>query len=118
MLGRTKKRHTNQTIVLTFRGPESNRRAAVESLSRLGFVDTSDSIPWRQAFLEFEGNESGTVLRGARLREEMTQKELAEKTGIPQRHISEMETGKRTIGKNRAEKLAEALNVSDYRIFL
>jgi len=118
MLERTKKRHTDQTIVLTFRGPESKRQAAVDSLARLGFVDASDSVPWRKAFPEFDGNESGTVLRGARLKEEMTQKELAEKTGIPQRHISEMETGKRSIGKKRAENLAVTLRVPDYRIFL
>ena len=42
---------------------------------------------------------------------------LAELTSIPQRHISEMERGKRSIGKERAKKLAEALNV-DYRVFL
>lgn len=118
MLERTKKRHTEKTIVLTFQGPSSKRKAAVDSLARLGFVDTSDSIPWRKAFPEFEGNESGTVLRGARLKEGMTQKKLSEKTGIPQRHISEMENGKRSIGKNRAEKLAAALNIPDYRIFL
>ena len=118
MLARTKKRHTDQTVVLTFRGPESKRQAAVDSLSRLGFVDASDSIPWRKAFPEFEGNESGTVLRGARLKKEMTQQELAEATGIPQRHISEMENGKRSIGKSRAEKLAAALSVPDYRVFL
>jgi ribosome-binding protein aMBF1 (putative translation factor) len=118
MLGRTKRRHTKKTVVLTFRGPESKKQTAIEALSRLGFVDTSGSIPWREAFPEFEGNESGTVLRGARLKEELTQKALAEKTGIPQRHISEMENGKRSIGKNRAEKLAVALNVPDYRVFL
>ncbi len=118
MQERTKKRHTKESVVLTFQGPALNRQAAIDSLSRLGFVDTTDSIPWRKAFPEFEGNESGTVLRGARLKEEMTQKELAEKTGIPQRHISEMENGKRSIGKNRAEKLATALNVPDYRVFL
>ena len=28
-------------------------------------------------------------------------------TGLPQRHISEMETGKRQIGKERAKKLAK-----------
>lgn len=39
-------------------------------------------------------------------------------TGIPQRHISEMENGKRGIGKERARKIAEALHVSDYRFFL
>jgi transcriptional regulator with XRE-family HTH domain len=82
------------------------------------YVDTEDAIPWRQAFPEFAGNEKGVALVGARLREELTQKQLSEKTGIPQRHISEMETGKRQVGRKRAEILAEALNVSDYRIFL
>jgi len=82
------------------------------------FVDIENAIPWRLAFPEFAGNEKGTILKGARLREELTQKQLSEKTGIPQRHISEMETGKRQVGRKRAEILADALNVSDYRIFL
>ena len=38
-------------------------------------------------------------------------------TGIPQGHISEMENGKRPIGKEIAQKLGKALNV-DYRVFL
>jgi DNA-binding XRE family transcriptional regulator len=59
----------------------------------------------------------GVVLRGARGRENMTQLQLAEATGIPQRHISEMENGKRGIGKDNALKLAKALN-TDYRLFL
>ncbi|MEI6262682.1 MAG: helix-turn-helix transcriptional regulator [Deltaproteobacteria bacterium] len=53
-----------------------------------------------------------------RLREELTQKQLSEKTVIPQRHISEMETDKRQVGRKRAEILAVVLNVSDSRIFL
>jgi plasmid maintenance system antidote protein VapI len=57
------------------------------------------------------------ALRGARGRENLTQKQLAEITDIPQRHISEMEHGKRSIGKERAKKLAAALNC-DYRLFL
>ncbi len=47
----------------------------------------------------------------------MTQSELAGKTGIPRRHISEMEHGKRTIGKQKARKLAAALGM-DARRFL
>jgi plasmid maintenance system antidote protein VapI len=39
-------------------------------------------------------------------------------SGIPQRHISEMENGKRQIGRERAKKLADALHVADYRVFL
>jgi len=56
-------------------------------------------------------------LKGLRTREGVTQAQLAEQTGIHQRHISEMENGKRGIGKETALKLAEALN-ADYRLFL
>jgi transcriptional regulator with XRE-family HTH domain len=38
-------------------------------------------------------------------------------TGIPQPHISQMERGKRPIGKKTAHQLAKALQV-DYRMFL
>lgn len=51
------------------------------------------------------------------MKEGLSQVELSGLTGIPQRHISEMEHGKRTIGKEIARRLAKALNV-DYRIFL
>jgi len=70
-----------------------------------------------QAFPEFAGNEKGPILKGKRLREELTQKQLSEKTGIPQRHISEMETSKSQVGRKRAEILGDALNISDCRIF-
>ena len=46
----------------------------------------------------------------------LTRVHLARLTGIPQRHISEMEHGKRPIGKERTKKLAEILKV-DYHIF-
>lgn len=59
----------------------------------------------------------GTVLKGARYREELTQVELAEKAGIPRRHISDMENNRRSIGKLNAKKLAEALNTG-YKVFL
>lgn len=42
---------------------------------------------------------------------------MAKATGIPRRHISEMENNKRPIGKQNARKLAEVLNV-DPRRFL
>ncbi len=69
---------------------------------------------WREAFPEFQGNEAGTILAGYRHREGLTQVQLAEATDIPQRHISEMENGKRVIGVTSAKKLAEALH-SDHR---
>ena len=56
-------------------------------------------------------------LKGLRYREDPTQAQLAERTGIPQRHISKMENGKRGIGKDNARKPAAVLN-ADYRLFL
>ena len=114
---RTKKPHI-ESVSLTFIGPAKNKDKAINTLKKLGFVDTSDSIPWREAFPELENEPSYSIaLRGARGKEEMTQAELAEKTGIPQSHISNMENGKMEIGKERAKRLGEILNI-DYRIFL
>jgi plasmid maintenance system antidote protein VapI len=62
-------------------------------------------------------SEGGLMLKGARSKAEVTQKELAEELGISQHHISEMENGKRTIGKEMAKKFA-AFFQTDYRIFL
>lgn len=65
----------------------------------------------------FPGRSPATLLRGARTKENMTQQELADKTLIARRHISEMENGKRPIGKQTARKLGEVLKV-DPRVFL
>ena len=59
----------------------------------------------------------GRSLRGGRVKEGLTQVQLAALVGIPQRHVSEMENGKRPIGKEMAKRLGAALNVS-YKVFL
>ena len=59
----------------------------------------------------------GAILKGARLKEGFSQKKLADKLGIPQSHISEMEHGKRPIGKRMSQRLSKILNVT-YKIFL
>ncbi|MCX7545355.1 helix-turn-helix transcriptional regulator [Marinicella gelatinilytica] len=56
----------------------------------------------------------GYYLRLYRLRADMTQADLAKKTGIRQHHLSEMENNKRSLGKANAKKLAVELNC-DYR---
>ncbi len=59
----------------------------------------------------------GDVLRGARYREDLTQAQLAAMIGAKPSHISEMEKGKRPIGKDMAKRLAKALHTS-YQAFL
>lgn len=114
----TKKPHTDK-IELLFIGPVSKKAAAIKALHRLGFVPEPirETSSWRESFPELQGNEPGVFLAGARHREGLTQRELAAGSGIPQRHISEMENGKRPIGKKNAKILAEILG-ADYRAFL
>ncbi len=50
----------------------------------------------------------GDRLDAERFKRSMTQAHLSELTGIPQHQISEIENGKRSIGKLRAKKFAEA----------
>ena len=117
MLERTKKRPIDE-IELCFTGPANKRGSAVEALKALGFAEAIGDSDWRELFPEFRAEAAyGVALRGARKKEGLTQKQLAVKASIPQGHVSLMENGKMPIGKERARRLAEALNV-DYRIFL
>ncbi|WP_218043361.1 helix-turn-helix domain-containing protein [Oryzomonas rubra] len=89
------------------------RRFAVS----LGLSDLEDTIDYRDAFPEFSGKEPQIAVKAYRMREGLTQEELAKLAEIPRRHISDMENGRRPIGKENARKLAKVLNV-DYRMFL
>jgi ribosome-binding protein aMBF1 (putative translation factor) len=80
-------------------------------------LDEKESYSIEELSPEMTWNSGGIAIRGGRGKEGLTQKQLAELTGIAQHHISEMENGKRPIGKETAKKLATALNI-DYRVFL
>lgn len=120
-----KKHHTDDQISITLTGPNVMLGAALEAIRKYGFERSGDmdsdvggAIPWRESsHYNDPAKLPGQMLAGARYRENMTQEELSERTGIPRRHISEMENGRRPIGKANARKLAEALNV-DPRRFL
>ncbi len=77
------------------------------------------TIPAEEVFPELKdpAQRPGIMLKGARLRLDMTQAQLARKLKIKQHHLSEMERGKRSIGKVMAHKLSDVLDM-DYRLFL
>jgi DNA-binding XRE family transcriptional regulator len=64
-----------------------------------------------------EGITPGDVLQGMRYREDLTQAKLAEMVGVKPSHISDMENGRRPIGKEMAKRLGKALNAG-YKVFL
>ena len=113
MLEHTRTRHIENCDIFRVVCPSAVVSSVKKYLVRAGcnleeLVAPSDILPERSP---------ATHLRGARHRENMTQRELAEKSGIPRRHISEMENDRRPIGKKNAKLLSEALGV-DYRFFL
>ncbi len=118
MLEPMKKRLTKK-ITLQIEGPKENEQKAVNLLHDLGFsaVDTSTSLPWREAFSVYTDNEPGICLAGARQKNNLTQDALSKLTNVPRRHISEMENNRRPIGKGSAKKMGKVLGV-DYRVFL
>jgi DNA-binding XRE family transcriptional regulator len=119
MLEPMKTLHTKESTELYFYGPVVNKDKALKVMESLGFHECSDSIPARELFTEYSDEElPGVILRGARYRENLTQQELSKLTGIPQRHISEMENGKRPIGRKNAKIFAKVLNVAGYKVFL
>lgn len=111
MLERTKTPRTDavELCVLVRAGSLDAARKAVEP-----YLAKDDSVHWRTVYPDF-GPAAG--LKGARAKEGLTQRQLAALAGIPQRHISEMENGKRPIGKAMAKRFAEVLSV-DYRVML
>lgn len=119
MLERTKKRPTDEMVTLRLRVHRSDADRIKRFVASIEAEKQSESRPWREVIKELRPEESipSAILRGSRVKEELTQLQLSEMAGIPRRHISEMEHGKRTIGRETAKKLAKALNC-DYRVFL
>ena len=119
----TKKRPTEKLVEVRFRGTISSINKLRRTATTLHVTDLSRQIPEKDFYTpeelspELVTNRAGVCVRGGRVKEGLTQKQLADLIGIAQHHISEMENGKRPIGKEMANKLAAALNV-DYRVFL
>ena len=109
--------HDDDIITLSLRVKRSNADKVKQYVQLLESEDEA-VYSVAEVFPEYSGKEPQVALRAYRSRENLTQKELSLKTGIPQHQISEMENGKRGIGKERARTLAQALNVKDYRLFL
>lgn len=114
MLGHMKKQTITDYVEILFRIPSKNLNKVKRSMASYGAEEIDKTLPWREAFPNYNAS---VALRGARNRENLTQRELARQLKISQTHISEMEHGKRPIGKDMAKRLAGILHV-DYRVFL
>jgi len=78
------------------------------------------SINWRDLAkddIKKAGGESAMMLKSARLRHKMTQRNLAKKLSTDQANVSKMECGEREISKGIAKQLGKIFK-TDYRVFL
>lgn len=67
--------------------------------------------------LEKQYSKVGVMLKGLRYREDLTQVEFAKKLNVTQANLSNMENGRRPIGKEMAKRIAKIFR-TDYRLFL
>lgn len=67
--------------------------------------------------LDEQFTKAGTLLKGLRLRENLSQIEFAKKINITQANLSKMENGKRPIGKIVAKRIEKVFG-TNYRYFL
>lgn len=81
--------------------------------------DDEELIDSDEVFSELNAQHTkpGALLKGVRVRENLTQAEMANKLGVTQSDISQMESGRRAIGKIIAKRI-EALFDVNYRLFL
>jgi ribosome-binding protein aMBF1 (putative translation factor) len=128
MQAHTKKRRIEESavVILTSADGTSSRRKvagpAVRSIWEMAGAgssqDASGTVPWREVAKDhIKFGEVAFAVRAGRARAGMTQTELAKKLEVGQAYVSDLERGKRTVGKVMAKRLGELLNVS-YRVFL
>ena len=125
MLEPTKEPRTEKIVlsVICDRARLSKIKAALKPFEcvvrREGAVgpDTAKERDWMTPEEVFPGFHAGHSLRGARYREDISQRELSKLTGVSVQNISAMEHGRRPIGKEIAKRLAKVLN-TDWRLLL
>ena len=117
MQGATRKPHIDEEMITLRLRVHRNNAPRIKEYAETVEAGNDQTYSIAEVFPEYTGKEQQIALRAYRNRENLTQRELAELTGIPQRHISEMENGKRSIGKELAKRLGAALGV-EYKMFL
>lgn len=90
-----------------------------KNTSQSKFSSDNESINATAFFKKMDEKytEAGALLRGARHREGLSQKEFAKKIEVTQSDLSKMENGKRPIGKIVAKRIEKEFGVN-YRYFL
>ncbi|MBT6120213.1 hypothetical protein HOH45_01950 [bacterium] len=135
----TKKQHISEDLKLVFGGeiklykdvPKEKLDGILaivgEQLKEYGSLNDDDYAvdPWKKLNANITKSLGGNVkfhtsalaVKGARIREGLTQANLAEKIGMARHNLSLVETAKRPVGKKLAYKFGTFFG-NDYKLFL
>jgi DNA-binding XRE family transcriptional regulator len=111
-----KKRHINEDIVTIRLRVHRNNVPKLKEYAQILENEDEYTYSISEVFPEYSGKAQQVAIRAYRYRENFTQRQLSELTGISQYHLSEIENGKRIISKEQAKVLARVLN-TDCRMF-
>jgi len=124
MSAHMKKRHTkaNQNrIRMRYQGEtyEFPKKIAEQYKVEAQSEDDNESVDADLVFAEVNKKytKPGALLKGLRIREGLTQVEMAAQLEVTQSDISQMENGTRGIGRTVAQRIEKLFDV-DYRSFL
>jgi len=123
MLAHTRMRTTGELTEISFTVPTADAvrlRKAIDSVLELATFSRPVNEHGEELYSAeevFPESSPGNRLRGLRTREDLTQKAFAERLGIRQHHVAEMEKGKRNISLEMAKRIGEEFNIS-YKVFL
>ena len=90
------------------------RKFQLKVISGVGPVDKVN-IEETDFYKEMELNRAGNLLEAARIKADLSQKQLADAIGIRQTMVSEFENGRRRVTKKMAERFSKVLKVKAER---
>lgn len=112
---------THHTVELALHGTSRDVQAILSAIrvqfpveivgTRAAGLGEAESMPVEETawWKKMQENRTGNLLAGARLKKQLTQAELARRSGVSQSHISAMEKGRMKVSLAAAEKLGKAL---------
>lgn len=112
MLEPTREQITGEFVDLSFRVPADKAEMVKRVMRALVEPEDAGSAGEKEYYTPeevFGPSSPARALRGYRYREGLTQAALADLAGVSKQNISDMENGRRVIGKEVAQRLGKAL---------
>ncbi len=118
MLAHTKKRLIKHSIIMTIHHAGATY-CIPKQVADMYRVVNDESVSVKNVFagINKKYSKPGALLRGIRIRDGLTQTQMAQSIGVTQSDISQMEHGIRNIGRQVAKRIEQQFGV-DYRSFL